>query len=271
MSDARFDNLERFDAVDRTGEQAKFLAFLDRVDRLADVQSRRQRSYGLLRLAPGRRVADVGCGIGTAACAMAALVAPGGSSQGIDLSDAMLDEAKRRAAAFPADVRFSKGSADALPLEAGSIDAYRAERLYQHIADIPAALAEARRVLAPCGRIVLVDQDWDAAFLDADDLGTARVVHRAFADSLVQGTVGRKFHRMLREAGFQEVAVEAETVTSANPGEYGFVVDVMAAAARSAGVETQRLESWLAEQKDRMAKGGFFMAMTHFIAHASRG
>ena len=265
-----FDRLEKFDHVDRSGEQAKFLAFLDRIDGIADVRERRARSYAMLGVRRGEEVLEVGCGIGTACIEMAALVGPQGSVRGIDLSEAMVAEARRRAAAAGSDARFDVGSATSLALDDASVDAYRAERVYQHLADAPAALAEALRVLRPGGRLLLVDQDWDCALLDADDLATAREVHRAFSDSLVRGTVGRQYHRLLRAAGFSDVRVEAQAVTSTSAAEYGFVVEIIASAARNAGVDARRLDGWLADQRRRLGSGDFFMAMTHFIASARR-
>lgn len=265
-----FEKLEKFDDVDGSGEQAKFLAFLDRIDRIPDVSVRRAGSYALLGLRPGARVAEIGCGIGTACIEMAAQAAPDGRVLGFDLSEAMVAEARRRATAAGSRASFEVGSATELPLGDASVDAYRAERVYQHIADLAGALGEALRVLRPGGRIVLVDQDWDCAFLDADDLATSRQVHRAFSDSLVRGTIGRQYHRALRAAGFADVRVEAQTVTSTSADEYGFVVDIIASAARAAGVDGRRLEAWTQDQRRRMASGDFFMAMTHFIASARR-
>ena len=266
----RFDDLERFDEVDRTGQEAKFMAFLAKVDELPDVRARRHATYSLLGLEPGMTVVDVGCGIGTAAIEMAGRVSPRGKAKGIDLSEAMIAEARRRAAASGSAVEFTAGSALALPLPAAAVDGYRAERLYQHLADIPAALAEAKRVLRPGGKIVLVDQDWECAFLDADDVNAGREIHRAFTDSLVQGCVGRQFHRMLRRAGFDDVKVHADTVTSTAPGEYGFVVEIVGSSARAHGVQGERVDAWLADQRRRMEAGEFFLAMTHFIACATR-
>jgi ubiquinone/menaquinone biosynthesis C-methylase UbiE len=265
-----FHGLERFDKVDATGEQAMFFAFLDRVEGLPDVARRRQRSYDLLRPAPGQHIVDVGCGLGTAARDLAARVVPDGRSTGIDLSAAMVAEAQRRADALGIAVKFEQGSAEALPVAAGSVHAYRAERLYQHLPNVPAALSEARRVLAPGGRIVLIDQDWDAAILDADDLATSREIHRAFCDSLVQGTIGRRFRRLMLDAGFVEVEVQADTVTNALGEEYGFVVDLLDKTARAARVDGKRLDAWVADQRGRIANDRFFMAMTHFMASATQ-
>ena len=266
----QFGGLERFDNVDATGEQAMFFAFLDRVEVLPDVVRRRQRSYDLLRLQLGQRAVDVGCGLGTAARDIAARVGPDGEAIGIDLSAAMIVEATRRAAALGVAATFCEASVDALPVETGSIHAYRAERLYQHVPNVAAALAEARRVIAPRGRIVLIDQDWDLSVLDADDLGISREIHRAFCDSLVQGTIGRRFRRLLLDAGFVDVEVQAETVTSAGAEEYGFVVDLLEKTARASGVDRKRLDAWVQDQSGRVAGGRFFMVMTHFMASAAQ-
>jgi ubiquinone/menaquinone biosynthesis C-methylase UbiE len=265
-----FCGLERFDKVDATGEAAMFIAFLDRVEALSDVVLRRQQFYDLLRLVPGRHVVDVGCGLGTAARDLADRVISGGQVTGIDLSAAMVAEAQRRADALGVAAKFEQASVEALPLATGSVHAYRAERLYQHLPNVPKALAEARRVLAPGGRIVLVDQDWDAAMLDADDLATSREIHRAFCDSLVQGTVGRRFRSLLLDAGFVEVQVQAETVTNSVGEDYGFVVDLLEKTARAAGIDRKRLDAWVADQRRRLTGDRFFMAMTHFIASATK-
>lgn len=268
--DRRSGGLERFDNVDATGEQAMFFAFLDRVEVLPDIVRRRERSYDLLRLQSGQRAIDVGCGLGTAARDIAARVAPDGHAIGFDLSAAMIAEARRRAATLGAAATFQEASVEALPVETGSIHAYRAERLYQHVPNVAAALAEARRVLAPGGRIVLIDQDWDVAVLDANDLEISREIHRAFCNSLVQGTIGRRIRRLLLDAGFVEVEVQAETVTSANAEEYGFMVDLLDKTARASGVDGKRLDAWVLDQTGRIAGDRFFMVMTHFIASGTR-
>ena len=188
----QFRGLERFDKVDATSEQGMFFAFLDQVEVLPDVVRRRQRSYDLLRLKPGQHAVDVGCGLGTVVREIAVAL-PRGRAMGIDLSAAMIAEARRRAAANGVTATFEESSVETLPLARGSVHAYRAERLYQHVPNVPLALSEARRVLAPGGRIVLIDQDWDLAVLDADDLVIAGKSIAPFATRWCRAPLGAAF------------------------------------------------------------------------------
>src|SRR5262252_8630744 len=70
----------------------------------AERYDRMTRSFGerIIEAAaprPGDEVLDVGCGNGAVALAVSALVAPGGSVMGLDISGPMLGYARQRAAA----------------------------------------------------------------------------------------------------------------------------------------------------------------------------
>jgi ubiquinone/menaquinone biosynthesis C-methylase UbiE len=95
----------------------------------------------------GKRVLDVGCGTGQLA---AALGERGARVWGIDPSSAMLEVA--RAAAPRAG--FKQGSAEALPFKDGWFERV-VFRLALHLVDRPRAVAEAARVLAPDGNVVV--------------------------------------------------------------------------------------------------------------------
>lgn len=110
----------------------------------------------LLGIEPGHHVLDLGCGIGWAVRLMAARC-PAGLAVGVDVSDRMIERA-RAAEENPANVRFEVAGAERLPFDDGAFDrALSVESLYYYD-DIPAALAEAARVVKPGGRLaVLVD------------------------------------------------------------------------------------------------------------------
>jgi len=103
-------------------------------------------------------VVDIGCGTGTLAVALAhADVVV--RVCGVDGDERVLDRARQRAADCADRVRFSRGLADALPVDDGSIDAVTATLLLHHLstAGKQRALREALRVLRPGGHLVIAD------------------------------------------------------------------------------------------------------------------
>ena len=257
--------------IDEEAASNPLVAFLDRVERLPDAIARRKRSYELLQIEKGSIVADIGCGAGTAVFEMDALVRPGGSALGIDIHEPLLTAGRARASRRGIDVELKHGNAEALPFADGSLHGYRAERLYQHLSKPEPFLKEAYRVLAPGGRIVLVDQDWDAMLFDSNDLATTRAIAHAAANGVANGTVGRQYYRLLKDAGFVDVQVFADMHVSTNYNENGFFAEHWARVCDAMGVlPSDKLESWIADQRNRAANGRFFMAITYFIALGCR-
>lgn len=98
---------------------------------------------------------DVGCGPGHTALALAPRVA---SVLGIDLSEAMLEQARTLAAARGlANVEFRRADVERLPFEDARFDVVASRQSAHHYADVRAALAELARVLRPDGRLLLLD------------------------------------------------------------------------------------------------------------------
>lgn len=106
-----------------------------------------------LRLAPGGRAVDLGCGTGRAMPALRAQVGPRGQVLGVDLTPAMLAAAARHG-------RTRHGSLVAadcarLPLAAASVDGIFSAGLLDHLPDPAAALREWARVSAADGVLLL--------------------------------------------------------------------------------------------------------------------
>lgn len=96
-------------------------------------------------------VADIGCGNGrfiTAICA----AGHRGPVLGVDLSRGMLAEVD-----VPAGAQVTLVNADIqrLPLASNAFDTVLCMQMLHHVPDIPAALAEAKRILAPGGTLVV--------------------------------------------------------------------------------------------------------------------
>jgi len=110
----------------------------------------------LLAPAPGQRLVEIGAGRGTYALELALAVLPGGEVTMVDDQPRLLQEALRSAhdrdlanvSAALADVRY-------LPFEDHSFDAAYLVNALGRFVDVPSALAEIARVVAPDGRIVV--------------------------------------------------------------------------------------------------------------------
>src|SRR6188472_4471422 len=163
---------------------------LDAAETMPGAAQLRHRSYDLLRLPRRATVVDVGCGTGRA---VAELTEQGTNAIGVDPDPAMLAAARSR---FP-DIDLRDADAAHLPLGEGEAQGYRADKVYQVLPDPNAALAEARRVLAPGGRIVLLGQDWDILVIDSDQPELTRRIVHARADTLPHPRIARAYRNLL--------------------------------------------------------------------------
>src|SRR5438105_2929053 len=85
-----------FTAVDRSKDPAFFTRFLDEGNALASIQASKPLILEGLQLRPGHVVLDVGCGTGADVIDIARLVGTSGRVVGIDVSESLISEARRR-------------------------------------------------------------------------------------------------------------------------------------------------------------------------------
>ncbi len=95
----------------------------------------------------GRRVLDLGCGVGEYVRAFARA---GALAFGCDVERARLAEGRARGAGG-----LAAGAGEALPYAGGAFDVVVLNEVIEHVADEAATLREVRRVLAPGGRAVI--------------------------------------------------------------------------------------------------------------------
>jgi demethylmenaquinone methyltransferase / 2-methoxy-6-polyprenyl-1,4-benzoquinol methylase len=118
----------------------------------------RERAAARAELAPGQTALDVCCGTGDLALALAEGVGPTGEVLGCDFSEPMLDLAREKAAARGlGQARFEWADALELPYQDGRFDAVTVGFGARNLADLERGLAEMRRVLAPGGRMVILE------------------------------------------------------------------------------------------------------------------
>jgi len=116
----------------------------------------RRAAVRATRLAGGGAAIDVACGTGKLTGLLAERVGPSGHVLGVDLSAAMIAEA-RLALGAVSNVELAVGNALALPAESGTFDAATIAFGLRNLADFEAGFREMARVVRSGGRVVCLE------------------------------------------------------------------------------------------------------------------
>src|SRR2546421_2748515 len=110
------------------------------------------------QLQPGERVVDVGSGAGLDSLIAAKMVGPDGQVIGIDMTPAMLAQARKSVRETGAGhVEFREGLAESLPIPDSWADVVISNGVLNLLPDKLAALQEMARILKPTGRLQIGD------------------------------------------------------------------------------------------------------------------
>jgi SAM-dependent methyltransferase len=154
-------------------------------------------------LGEGDTVLDLGSGGGIDVLLSARRVGPEGFVYGIDMTDEMLELARRNAAeAGAANVEFRKGYIEALPLPDESVDVVISNCVINLSTDKPKVFEEIARVLRPGGRLGVSDVVADDSMTELErlDLGNW--------EACIAGALTRREYRQgLEQAGFVDVSL----------------------------------------------------------------
>jgi len=113
---------------------------------------------GLGDLNAGQSVLDLGSGAGLDSLLAARWVGPTGKVVGVDMCEEMISKARRNACLLGLrNVEFLHAEIEKLPLPDGSVDVVISNGVFNLCPNKPGVLAEAFRVLRPCGRLQMAD------------------------------------------------------------------------------------------------------------------
>jgi arsenite methyltransferase len=154
-------------------------------------------------LREGEIVLDLGSGAGADVLISARRVGPTGRAIGIDMTDEMIELARRNAAQAGAEnVEFRKGYLEQLPLPNQSVDVVISNCVVNLSGDKPKVLAEAARVLRAGGRFaisdVIADEDMDAA---------TRADMQQWTGCIAGALTRREFEQALTAAGLEDIEI----------------------------------------------------------------
>jgi arsenite methyltransferase len=155
-------------------------------------------------LREGETVLDLGSGGGIDVLLSARRVGPSGRAIGLDMTDEMLELARRNAAeAGASNVEFVKGTIESMPLAADSVDVVISNCVINLAADKGAVFGEIARVLRPGGRVGVSD------VVAADELSPDERAERgSFAGCIAGALSFAEYRAGLEAVGLGDISIE---------------------------------------------------------------
>ncbi|MFO0782355.1 MAG: bifunctional demethylmenaquinone methyltransferase/2-methoxy-6-polyprenyl-1,4-benzoquinol methylase UbiE [Phycisphaerales bacterium] len=192
----------------------------NRVHSLWQDQRWRRAAVRAANVAPTTRVLDVACGTGDLTLAFAA--AGAGTVTGVDFTPQMLDIARHKAGAPTQRISFEEGDAMRLRFADRSMDVVSIAFGIRNVTEPQQALREFARVLAPGGRLVILEfaepanallraasnlytrqiMPWTATLLAWDRSGAYRYLPRSVSTFMDPAALRQAMQR----AGFQQIS-----------------------------------------------------------------
>jgi SAM-dependent methyltransferase len=205
----------------------------------------------LAELAEGEVVLDLGSGGGIDVLLSAKRVGPTGRAYGLDMTDEMLDLARRNAAAAgAANVEFLKGDIESIPLPDASVDVIISNCVINLSADKRQVLREAFRVLKPGGRFAVSD-----VVVRGEVPAEIRRSMELWVGCVAGALEEREFETLLRDVGFEDPSLEPTRIYAPEDArsfleEVGLDADAFAKA-----VEGRIMSAFVRARKPHAAEG----------------
>jgi arsenite methyltransferase len=182
----------------------------------------------LAELRPGEVVLDLGSGGGIDVLLSARRVAPGGKAYGLDMTDEMLELARKNQREMGVEnAEFLKGEIEAVPLPDESVDVIISNCVVNLSGDKRRTIEEAFRVLRPGGRFAISDVVVRGVVPEE-----IRRSMELWAGCVAGALEEYEFRRLLHEAGFEDVSIEPTRV---------YALDEARAFLEDAGLDLERV------------------------------
>lgn len=171
----------------------------------------------LAAITPGMTVLDLGSGAGFDAFLAWRKVGPQGRVIGVDMTDQMLELARKNAAELgAANVEFRKGAIEKLPVDDNSVDLVISNCVINLSTDKPGVFREIYRVLKPGGGFAVSD----LVLLRPLPAEVARDVE-AYVGCIAGASLLTDYLSMAMEAGFEDLTIPQITSSKRLGEAYG--------------------------------------------------
>lgn len=230
---------------------------------IADLTPDSKAQLDAVGIAPGEHVIDLGCGPGGVLHLLAERVGPSGSVLGIDSSPHFVELARRFVAARGlSHVKVSEGNAYGTGLPCGAFDGAHMRLVLVNVPEPEHIVREMVSLVRPGGWVASFEADYLAHECDPPLPAWTRLLDAYKAYAAAQGIdlfVGRRIHRLFRDAGVDDIHVDP-TIHVYPPGHERRTI----------------LRDFISNVSDRLVGGGFItrrdieIDMADLDAHLSR-
>jgi ubiquinone/menaquinone biosynthesis C-methylase UbiE len=264
-TNVRFADVSRFSGVDEAADPKRLIEVLDVAKQLPGFPTAKAQLLDQLGAERASSALDVGCGYGADVVELARRLPPGGRAIGVDVSQSMITEARRRNAGINPIVGFQVGDALALPFEDDTFDVCRIETVLQHIADPERAVAEMARVTRPGGRVGALELDQETMFMDHPDTELLDTLRESVVTAMTQGAMGRQVPRLFVEAGVIDVQTAPQVIVG-TPAAYRLMLEHHVHELCDRGAVTpERASRWWSAIDEAAASGHFTGGITALV------
>jgi len=211
-----------FQSAAPSADNEAMFRWLDRADAHTLARELKERMLEVCPVDAGDRVLDVGCGPEHEVMRLAERVGPNGHVVGVDVSEAMVAEAQRRASELNLPIAFHVGDAHRLAFPDRTFDLCRTERVLRYLERPEVALREMARVVRTDGFVVAFDFDSDQTVVDAADHALARRLAEVLDAAVPNPWIGRQLHSLFHRVGLVDIRVVPRAIALTGAG--GFAI-----------------------------------------------
>ncbi|MCY4095504.1 MAG: methyltransferase domain-containing protein [Gammaproteobacteria bacterium] len=217
-----------------------------------------------LDLRSGSHVLDFGCGPGFVSLGMANIVGTTGHVHGVDLNKQFVLVASERAAEIP-QVSFHPIENGYVPLADNSVDRVLCKNVLEYVPSVTSTLTEFRRLLAPGGRVLVIDSDWQ--FVVVEPWGAERTSQFFDAASVAFKTpeIGRTLRSHLRNNGFEHVEVQIQAGVDTTGGSLSVLRNMASYATEFDSMDAREVDKLLTEAENAVETGEYLFSLPQFL------